>query len=111
MELISLAFNSNNGVRGLFVTTHSPYVLSTLNVLIKAGQVFQRKLSSAERARINNIVPEEEAIKPKCFGAYYMDKNGCRSIIDEETDLIDGRAIDDVSGDLADQLDSLTVPE
>ena len=111
VELISLAFNAQEGVRGLFVTTHSPYVLSTLNVLLKAGQIFREELGGDERKRISSIVPEEEAIKPSLFAAYFMDHNGCRSIIDEETHLIDGSAIDDVSGDLADQFDSLTTPE
>jgi hypothetical protein len=107
IELISLAFNSSEGALNLFVTTHSPYVLSTLNVLLKAGQVFQNKTSDAARAKASKIVPELEALAPDGLGAYYMDQRECRSILDEETGLIDGRAIDDVSGELAEQLDAL----
>ena len=36
-----------------------------------------------------------------------MDRNECHSIMDAETGLIDGRAIDDVSGELAEQFDAL----
>ena len=108
VELVSLAFNSSAGKLKLFVTTHSPYVLSTLNVLLKAGQIFQTKAADATHVKASKIVPDLEALKSESVGAYYMDRNTCRSIIDEETGLIDGRAIDDVSGEIAEQLDALS---
>lgn len=108
MELICLAFNSCGGTLNLFLTSHSPYVLSTLNVLLKAGQYFYQDTSDEVLAKVAKVVPELEALEIESLGAYYMDQAGCRSILDEETGLIDGRAIDDVSGELAEQLDALT---
>jgi hypothetical protein len=90
----------------VFVTTHSPYVLSTLNVLLKAGQAFQKKPKNGAHTKVSKIIPEAEALVPSQLGAYYMDQTGCR--IDDETGLIDGRAIDDVSGELAAQLDAIS---
>jgi hypothetical protein len=107
MELIALAFNSAPRGTNIFITTHSPYVLSTLNVLLKAGQLFQQSPAPANHAAIERIVPELEALAPGTAGAYYMDRSKCRSIMDAETGLIDGRAIDDVSGELAEQFDAL----
>jgi len=107
MELIALAFNSAPKGTNIFITTHSPYVLSTLNVLLKAGQLVQQSPTPAKHAAMERIVPELEALAPGTVGAYYMDRNECRSIMDAETGLIDGRAIDDVSGELAEQFDAL----
>jgi hypothetical protein len=36
-----------------------------------------------------------------------MDRDGCRSIVDPETDLIGTSAIDDVSGQINQQFDAL----
>jgi len=107
IELIALAFNSGGGGLNVFITTHSPYVLSTINVLLKAGRLFHQKPTGAKLAGISKVVTEQEALSPGSVGAYYMDRAGCRSIVDEETGLIDGRAIDDVSGELAEQFDAL----
>jgi hypothetical protein len=107
IELISLAVNSENKHLNVFITTHSPYVLSTLNILIRAGQLFQPGPTASKHAAISRIVPELEALAPGSLGAYSMDRNECRSIMDAETGLIDGRAIDDVSGELAEQFDAL----
>jgi hypothetical protein len=107
MELISLAFNSAPKGTNIFITTHSPYVLSTLNILLKAGQLFQQSPTASNHTAISRIVPEFEALAPGSVGAYSMDRKKCRSIMDAETGLIDGRAIDDVSGELAEQFDAL----
>jgi hypothetical protein len=107
MELIALAFNSAPKGTSVFITTHSPYVLSTLDILLKAGQLFQQSHDPAKHASISRIVPELEALAPGSVGAYYMDRKECRSIMDAETGLIDGSGIDDVSGELAEQFDAL----
>ena len=88
------------------ITTHSPYVLSTLNVLLRAGQLFQQS-RRLDRPAISRIVPELEALAPGTVGAYSIDGTESHSIMDAETGLIDGRAIDDVSGELAEQFDAL----
>jgi len=108
VELIALAFNALNGSLNLFVTTHSPYVLSTANVLLKAGQLYDANPTGQALSKVSKIVPKSKALNPSKVGAYYMDARGCRSIIDPETGLIDGRAIDDVSAELAEQLDALS---
>lgn len=108
VELIALAHNCGKGELNVFITTHSPYVLSTLNVLLKAGYIFQKKPTGAKHDAASKVVSELEALNPASFGAYYMDQSGCRPIVDAETGLIDGSAIDDVSGQLAEQFDALS---
>jgi hypothetical protein len=104
VELLALAFNTKIGKLNLFITTHSPYVLSTLNVLLRAGQLAADKLRNGANGIVVNPL---EALASESVGAYYMDQNKCHSIIDKETGLIDGSGIDDVSGEIAEQFDAL----
>jgi hypothetical protein len=104
MQLISLAFNSAGGRLDIFITTHSPYVLSSLNVLLKAGQI--RGNPSTPR-KLEGIVSADQALSPSMVSAFYMDRQQSFSIIDPDTGLIGGSAIDDVSGQIAEQFDAL----
>jgi len=105
-ELISLAFNTEPGSLAVFITTHSPYILSTLNNLILAGEKYKTR-STRLKQELQQHVPIELAITPGSIGAFYMDRDGCRSIIDNDTGLIDAAAIDEVSGDIARQFDAI----
>jgi hypothetical protein len=104
VELLALAFNARAGKLTLFITTHSPYILSTLNVLLRAGQLGGNKLNNGANGGVVNPL---EALASNSVGSYYMDQNECHSIIDTETGLIDGSGIDDVSGEIAEQFDAL----
>lgn len=105
VEFLALAFNAIPQRLELFITTHSPYVLSTLNVLLLAGQLPDGKLKSG---RNGGVVNPLEILAADSFGAYYMDQNECHSIIDKETGLIDGSGIDDVSGEISEQFDAVS---
>jgi hypothetical protein len=107
IELLALAFNTGKGGLGVFLTTHSPYVLTTLNNLLQAGQLYTKRLAAAKKAAVAKTLPPDRALAPRQLGAFHMDQNGCKSIMDEETGLIDARAIDDVSGAIAVQFDTL----
>jgi hypothetical protein len=105
VELLALAFRAKAGRLNLFVTTHSPYILSTLNLLLRLGQAGGLKpLRGSNGAVVNPLL---EALHSDSLGAYYMDQKGCHSIIDNETKLIDGSGIDDVSGEIAEQFDAI----
>jgi hypothetical protein len=106
IALIALAFNACKQRLEFFLTTHSPYVLSTANLLLKAGQLYAEPRKKAPE--ISNIVSLHQALGPRTVGAYFMDQARCRSILDAETGLIDGSAIDDISGQLAEDFDALS---
>lgn len=106
LELLSSAYNACNGRLQFFITTHSPYVLSTLNVLIKAGQLYASN-HLRNKAVIEKTVSSLRALPPRVVGAYRMDGKSCESIIDTETHLINGSAIDQVSSDIATRFDEL----
>jgi hypothetical protein len=79
------------------ITTHSPYILTAFNDLIKAGHVATERPDKA--SEIEKIIRRQYWIKPRDFVAYAFDgKDGIlRSIMDEETKLINGDVLDDIS--------------
>ena len=106
-ELIALAFKAQSPETSVFLTTHSPYILTTINNLLQAGSLYASELSDERRNTLANIVPEDRALAPGSVGVFYMDRDSCRSIIDEETGLIGTSEIDQASWDLSEQFDAL----
>jgi hypothetical protein len=89
------------------ITTHSPYILTAFNDLIKAGQIAAEQPDKV--ADVEKIVPRQYWIKPGDFAAYAFDgKDGkLRSIMDEETKLIDGDVLDDISSTIGSEFEQL----
>jgi len=106
-ELIALTFNARQPGMRIFLTTHSPYILTTVNNLLLAGQFHGKKMSVSRKSALAKIVPRDRSLVPGEVGAFYMDREGCRSIVDSETGLIGASTIDKVSGDLSEQFDAL----
>ena len=96
-EFIALAFNTHQPDSRMFVTTHSPYILVTLNNLLLAGQLYTDTLPAKVRQRLAKTVSSDRALRHGDVAAYYMDQDGCRSIMDRKTGLIGASAIDRVS--------------
>ncbi len=83
--------------RNLVVTTHSPYIMSKLNVFLKAGQLSKRKKRNQE---INEVVPRECWLADHQLAAYAIEHGRMRNLLDEEG-LIDGTYLDQISEDIA----------
>lgn len=106
-ELIALAFNAGRPTARMFLTTHSPYILTTINTLLLAGRIYaSQPVLTAERDLVN-LVPPDRALKPGSVGAFFMNQDGCHSIMAEDTGLIDANAIDDVSDELNNTFEAL----
>ena len=89
--------------QNLTITTHSPYILSTLNVLLLAHQAGQ-----THEEAVNQIVPKESWLNPDEFNIYFVEKGGTvRNIFDRETGLIAESELDDVSLSIGDEFDKL----
>jgi|GEM_PF-1303312 len=77
----------------LLFTTHSPYILTSLNNLMYAYSVGKNHF-----AQINKIVEKKYWVNPDDVSAYLLLSNGqCESILDKEG-LIKTEKIDNVSG-------------
>ncbi|GAB2771543.1 putative ATPase [Hymenobacter luteus] len=96
------------GENDLTITTHSPYILSHLNLLLYAYQVAERHPDRADD--VAKIVPRESWINPKEFAAYHVEgqkENGVHSIVNPETGLISYNDLDALAGNSATEFDQL----
>jgi len=89
----------------LLMTTHSPYVLSSLNNLLFAYKVAQKHPEQAEE--IAKIIPKESWLNPEDFAAYFVSDGTVRSITSLTTGLIAENELDGVSEDIGDEFDAL----
>lgn len=97
--LASLISGPRRGPVDMLITTHSPYLLSTLNNLIKAGAVADRFGRKALR-RVSAVVPRPSWLKKNSVAAYAIHHGRTRQLISSEG-LIDAEYLDSVSGVIA----------
>lgn len=77
----------------LTLTTHSPYVLTALNVLMLASRAFQKN----QQATLN-IIPQKYILPENSYGAYYLTEQGeLENILDSDLGMISGMQLDGVS--------------
>ncbi|GAA4031527.1 hypothetical protein GCM10022409_14690 [Hymenobacter glaciei] len=93
------------GENDLTITTHSPYILSHLNLLLYAFQVAEQHPD--RREEVAAIVPEASWINPKEFACYQVENGGVQSLVNDELGMIDNNELDALSGDAADAFDNL----
>jgi hypothetical protein len=83
------------------ITTHSPYVLSSFNNLILAGQLGRDK-----RLKKKIKIDERFWIEPETFKAYSIHDGKLQSIL-SDSDLINGEYLDSVSETIGSEFDQL----
>jgi len=107
VRLFAWSANTFRNGPSLTITTHSPYILTAFNDLIKAGLIAEEQPDKA--SEVEKIIPRHYWIRPGDFAAYAFDgKDGIlRPIMDEETKMINGDILDDISSDIADQFGQL----
>ena len=88
------------GENDLTITTHSPYILASCNLLLEAYKVAKQRPELADE--IDKIVPRACWLNPDEFAAYYVADGTVKAITDERTHLIGGNELDAVSGDISD---------
>ncbi|WOB79622.1 ATP-binding protein [Brevundimonas nasdae] len=93
MEFLIGSVASERNQRTLIITTHSPYIMGTLNVFLKAGQLARRKRRNQD---INEVVPRECWLTEGQLSVSAIESRSLRNLIDEDG-LIDGTYLDGVS--------------
>ena len=87
----------------LVITTHSPYILTSLNNLMYAFSVGKNHYEEVDK-----IVESKYWINPNDVSAYMLLPNGiCENILDYEQNMIKAEKIDEVSSFLNQQFDAL----
>ena len=96
------------GENDLTITTHSPYILSHLNLLLFAYQVAERHPDRADD--VAKVVPRESWINPKEFACYHVEgqkDNGVHSIINHDTGLISYNGLDSTATEETSEFEKL----
>lgn len=75
-----LEFNNLNPGNKLIITTHSPYIINYLNIVIQAAEL-KEKITTARKQenllpRLKDIVPESSLVFANDVVVYQLDENG-----------------------------------
>lgn len=102
----------NDGQRTLTITTHSPYLLSAMNNYLFAGKMVADNGDDVRKA-VAGILPEGCLLKPDECAVYSLGEgaNGdgiyCKSLLDEETGMVDYNSLDGASALMNGEFDAL----
>ena len=97
-----VAINSSSEQNMLVLTTHSPYSLAILNMLVMGAKVYQRA-SEADRAEIESILPHRYHLNENDVAAYRLsskEEDYCASIINSNTGMIAKNDLDSCSDEI-----------
>lgn len=94
--------NEENREHSIFITTHSPYILTSLNNLIYAA-----KCGKEHSDEVNKIVSEKHWVAFEDVGAWFIKDGELESILDTELKQLDALKLDAVSTALNDEFDQL----
>lgn len=102
-ELIKFFADKIKYNNGFLLTTHSPYILSSLNNLMYAYTVGQNNHEDG-----NKIIEEKYWVNPDEVSAYQLLTDGtCVNILDKEERMIESDKIDEVSRIINKEFDDL----
>ena len=88
-----------------FIATHSPYILTSFNNVILAGETAGESKDKA--AMVDKLIPENQTLRYDEVAAFEIKNGHVRSIMDDEFRLISADAIDSASQEIANDFDYL----
>lgn len=101
IHLLSLIHHHRND--DIFITTHSPYILSALNNLVTAAEADNEQ----NHEKVLEILGDACPVKYADVAAYNVENGTATSIMNDEDKLIGTNIIDEVSDVVAEQFDKL----
>lgn len=108
VELLARTFNNTEDKFQIFVTTHSPYILSSFNNLIYSGNIKNKLTSEGKKTdKLNKIIPVKEQLNSDLFSVYSLRNNEQKYLIEEESKLISPTILDSVSDEISIEFDKL----
>ncbi len=94
MEFIALAYDK--GKNKIFITTHSPYILGTINNLLYADKI----AGTVPERELENIVPKSKRIAFVDLSAFFIQSGYAKTCVDREFEAISNEVIDGASDDI-----------
>ncbi|GAB2707506.1 hypothetical protein GCM10011495_31740 [Hymenobacter frigidus] len=105
---MAAVYNVRTAPLQLFLTTHTPYLLTAFNNLIYAGQLADTLHDDAAGlAKLDAVVPKKLRLHLADFRVYGLENGRATLMIDEETGLLRADSLDSVSDVTADQFGDL----
>ena len=104
-QVDTIKYIIQNSPNNLYLMTHSPYILSILNILL-----FAYKASSTNdllAKKINSRISKDQHINPNNFSAYLIKDGKSISIKSENTGMIKENIIDDISDNIDEEFNHL----
>jgi predicted ATPase len=96
-RFVTRVLNTNPNNRAAF-TTHSPYMLTAMNNLAFAGKIYgSLEEGDPIRNTLTKVIPEELTLVPNQMRAYKVEDGTIKSIVDQQTGLINAYLVDQVS--------------
>lgn len=99
VELISLMMRVTDSI--VMLTTHSPYILTSANLLVYAGSI-EKQVN-----KVNLIIDSAVRIPPNDFIGYSISEGTLQDIYDREVHMMDAEYIDQISTSINKDLDKL----
>lgn len=99
VELISLMMRVTDSI--VMLTTHSPYILTSANLLVYAGSI-EKQVN-----KVNLIIDSAVRIPPDDFIGYSINEGVLQDIYDREVHMMDAEYIDQISTSINKDLDKL----
>ena len=99
---------SNDLETAFLFTTHSPYIITVLNNLARAGYLENKFSDQKEKLeKLDKIYPKNERIPYGELSAYMFINGTAKSIIDKNTRLINAEELDSISDKISSDFSSL----
>jgi len=105
VDLLAKVYNSNPGNIQIFITTHSPYILTSFNNLIYAGNI--SKSNGIKRDKVLKLVPEDQLLSYNIVNANAITRKENYNLMKEEGGIIDATLLDKVSNTIGEAFDQL----
>ena len=102
-EFISLA--RGKGRNQIFITTHSPYILGTINNLLYADKISE----SVSPKKVASIIPQSRWLDFSTISAYFINKGIVASCLDKEFHSIENEVIDGASDVINEDYDKMVL--
>lgn len=87
----------------VFITTHSPYILGTINNLLYAGRIAK----IVDDSRLNEIIDRKKWIRFQDMSAYFIQNGEVQDCSDHEFEAIENEIIDGASEDINAEYDRM----
>ncbi len=90
-----------------FIATHSPYMMTSFNNVILAGETYAKFKEESEKEKVAELMPKRQTLRFDEVEAFEMKEGTIRSIMDKEFRLISADALDVASQEIGNDFDYL----